>query len=119
MPRAAPRRLCGRRSAQTLCLRDLWRLRRVVRVDLVDAATSPANSVKSGLRKIEVEGAGTVRAKKRTERRVASKAKRKLSFAAGVGLALRRAAKEARRVARMHGTPIYVWENGRVVAKKP
>jgi hypothetical protein len=41
------------------------------------------------------------------------------SFAAGVGRALRLAAKDARKTARMHGTPIYVWENGKVVAKKP
>ncbi len=33
-----------------------------------------------------------------------------------VGLALRRAAKDARRTARMHGVPIYVWENGKIVA---
>ena len=25
----------------------------------------------------------------------------------------------AREVARMHGTPIFVWEDGKVVAKKP
>ncbi len=36
-----------------------------------------------------------------------------------VGRALRLAAKDARRIARMYGTPIYVWENGKVVAKKP
>lgn len=36
-----------------------------------------------------------------------------------VGAALRRAAKVARKTARMYGTPIYVWENGKVVAKKP
>jgi hypothetical protein len=41
------------------------------------------------------------------------------SFAAGVGRGLCLAAKAAREVARMHGTPIYVWENGKVVAKKP
>jgi hypothetical protein len=41
------------------------------------------------------------------------------SIAAGVGQALRRAAKDARKTARMYGTPIYVWENGKVVAKKP
>ena len=41
------------------------------------------------------------------------------SFAAGVGRGLRRAARTAREVARMHGTPVYVWENGRVVAKDP
>ncbi len=40
-------------------------------------------------------------------------------FAEGVRRALRRAAKAARRTARAHGTPIYVWENGKVVAKKP
>jgi hypothetical protein len=39
--------------------------------------------------------------------------------AAEVGGALRRAAKDARKIARMHGTPIYVWENGKVVATKP
>jgi hypothetical protein len=41
------------------------------------------------------------------------------SFAAGVGQALRKAAKDAAKTARMHGTPLYFWENGRVVAKKP
>ena len=39
--------------------------------------------------------------------------------AAKVGRALRRAAKDARRTARMHGVPIYIWENGKVVAVKP
>jgi hypothetical protein len=39
--------------------------------------------------------------------------------AAEVGGALRRAAKDARNIARMHGTPVYVWENGKVVATKP
>ena len=38
---------------------------------------------------------------------------------AAVGQALRRAAKVARKTARMHGTPIYVWKNGKVVAEKP
>ena len=32
---------------------------------------------------------------------------------------LRRAAKVARTTARMHGTPIYIWKNGKVVAEKP
>lgn len=40
-------------------------------------------------------------------------------FAKIVGRALRRSARTARKTARMHGTPIYVWENGKVVAKKP
>jgi hypothetical protein len=35
------------------------------------------------------------------------------------GRALRRAAKAARKTARMHGTPIYIWKNGKVVAEKP
>jgi hypothetical protein len=39
--------------------------------------------------------------------------------AAKVERALRQAAKDARRTARMHGLPIYVWEKGRVVAVKP
>ena len=46
------------------------------------------------------------------------KAKSK-SFALDVGKALRRAAKVARKTARAYHTPIYVWENGKVVAKKP
>jgi hypothetical protein len=41
------------------------------------------------------------------------------SFSETVGRALRRAAKAARKTAKMYGTPIYVWENGKVVAKKP
>ena len=38
-------------------------------------------------------------------------------FVQSVGRALRRAARAARKTARMYGTPIYVWENGKVVAK--
>ena len=40
-------------------------------------------------------------------------------FSAAVGRALRRAAKVARKTARMHGTPVYIWKNGKVVAEKP
>jgi hypothetical protein len=40
-------------------------------------------------------------------------------FSAAVGRALRRAAKVARKTARMHGTPIYIWKSGKVVAEKP
>lgn len=40
-------------------------------------------------------------------------------FSKQVGAALRRAAKVARKTARMYGTPIYVWEDGKVIAKKP
>lgn len=43
----------------------------------------------------------------------------KLKTAAKVGRALRQAAKDARRTARMHGAPIYVWEKDKVVALKP
>jgi len=41
------------------------------------------------------------------------------SFAAGVGRGMMRAARTAREVARMHETPNYIWEDGKVVAKKP
>ena len=41
------------------------------------------------------------------------------SFAAAVGSALRRAGKSARKTARAHGTPVYVWQDGKVVAQKP
>ena len=37
---------------------------------------------------------------------------------AGVGPALRRAAKQARKIALQTNTPLVVWENGRVVKKK-
>jgi hypothetical protein len=38
---------------------------------------------------------------------------------AGAGRALRRAALVARKIARAHGTPIYIWRNGKIVAEKP
>lgn len=41
------------------------------------------------------------------------------AFAQTVGRALRRAAKTARKIARTHHTPLYIWRNGKVVAKKP
>ena len=47
------------------------------------------------------------------------KKRRPESFAARVGRALRRAGTAARRTARVHGTPIYIWKNGKVVAEKP
>ena len=40
-------------------------------------------------------------------------------FSKAVARSLRRAAKAARRIARMHGTPVYVMKNGKVVAEKP
>jgi hypothetical protein len=44
---------------------------------------------------------------------------RQESFAAGVGRGMRGAPRTAREVARRYGMPIYVWENGTVVAKDP
>jgi hypothetical protein len=41
------------------------------------------------------------------------------TFTATVGRALRRAGLTARKTARVHGTPIYVWREGKVVAEKP
>ena len=40
-------------------------------------------------------------------------------FSRAVGRALRRSARRAREVARMHGTKIYVLKNGKIVAIKP
>jgi hypothetical protein len=40
-------------------------------------------------------------------------------FSHAVGRALRRSARRAREVARMHGTPIYVLKDGKIVAVKP
>jgi hypothetical protein len=48
-----------------------------------------------------------------------AKAGRPKDFSAGVGRALRRAAKDARKIARMYRTPVYVLKNGKVVAEKP
>lgn len=48
-----------------------------------------------------------------------SKKQSQNALSQAVGRALRRAAKVARKTARMYGTPIYVWENIKVVAKKP
>jgi hypothetical protein len=51
---------------------------------------------------------------KRTDR-----VKRSESFAAGVERGMQLAAKSARKIARMYGTPIYILERGKIVAKKP
>jgi hypothetical protein len=40
-------------------------------------------------------------------------------FTREIGRALRRARLVARKTARMHGTPIYIWRDGKVVAEKP
>ncbi len=47
------------------------------------------------------------------------RARKGVSFADRAGHALRLAAKDARKVAKMYGTPIYVVENGKLVAKQP
>jgi hypothetical protein len=41
------------------------------------------------------------------------------AFVRAVGRALRRAAKTAKKTALAHHTPLYIWRNGKVVAKKP
>ena len=41
------------------------------------------------------------------------------TFAAIVGRALRRSAKKARQIARMHGTLVWIWKDGKIVAEKP
>jgi hypothetical protein len=41
------------------------------------------------------------------------------NFTLQVGRALRRATLVARKTARTHGTPIYIWRAGKVVAEKP
>ena len=73
----------------------------------------PTTGVRQFGPRTPITGEKSVKAKTRT------KASRPVSFAAGVGRALRRAAQDARKTARMYGTPLYVWENGKVVAKKP
>lgn len=42
-----------------------------------------------------------------------------LGFVEGVRRALGRSARAARKIAKMHGTPIYIWKDGKVVAEKP
>lgn len=51
--------------------------------------------------------------------KVTKQTQRTKDFVASVGQALRRAAKSARKTARMHGTPIYISKDGKVVAVKP
>lgn len=40
-------------------------------------------------------------------------------FVARVGRALRRAARRARQTAWASGTPVYVWQDGKIIAEKP
>ncbi|MGV3638168.1 MAG: hypothetical protein ACO1NQ_11060 [Flavobacteriales bacterium] len=53
-------------------------------------------------------------AKKKTTR-----SKRSDEFVAAVGRALKRSAKVARKVAKMHGTPVAVMKDGKMVLEKP
>ncbi len=48
-----------------------------------------------------------------------TKKKHPSAFAASVGRALRRSARVARKTARAHGTPVYIWRDGKIVAEKP
>jgi hypothetical protein len=43
----------------------------------------------------------------------------KKTFVAAVGRALRRAGRTARKTAKMYGTPVYVWRDGKIVAERP
>jgi hypothetical protein len=43
----------------------------------------------------------------------------KKRFAVSVGRALRRSAQVARKTAKLHGTPLYFWKNGKIVVQKP
>jgi predicted ABC-type ATPase len=51
--------------------------------------------------------------------RALDKKSKEFDRASAAGRALRRAARVARKTARMHGTPIYVLRDGKVVAEKP
>jgi hypothetical protein len=42
-----------------------------------------------------------------------------IRFFESVKRAMPAAARRARKIAKMHGTPICVWQDGKVVAKKP
>jgi hypothetical protein len=42
-----------------------------------------------------------------------------IDFVAAVGRALRRAGRDARKTARMYGTPVYIMKDGKVIAIKP
>lgn len=60
----------------------------------------------------------SVKALKRAMKSV-NRANNGKEFSLQVGRALRRAAKAARKTARMYGTPIYIWRDGKIVAEKP
>lgn len=49
----------------------------------------------------------------------AKRSRKPNALSRAAGKALRRAGKRARAVAKAHGTPVYVWKDGKVVAEKP
>jgi hypothetical protein len=51
--------------------------------------------------------------------KAANQKKQSKNFAAPVGRALRRAGQTARKTARAHGTPVYVVQDGKIIAAKP
>ena len=63
--------------------------------------------------------AGRVRLVKAEKPSTRTSSNRNPKLAARVERALLRAGETARRTARMHGTPFYFWENGKVVVKRP
>jgi hypothetical protein len=72
------------------------------------------------LRKIgQSADAGRVRTVTTRRARKRTSANRNPKLAARVERALLRAGETARRTARMYGTPLCVWENGKMVAKRP
>jgi hypothetical protein len=71
-----------------------------------------------GLRQFE-QAAKTGRVRAMKAKSPSKRLNRNPKLAARVGRALIRAGDNARRTAQMYGTPLYVWENGKVVAKRP
>src|SRR5580658_1498523 len=115
------------------CVQSTWAVHSGLAAVRPGAARSPSRKLRvwkrSGYR-IETAGRqlGGVRqfrrqsstlGEKSMKTKTRTKMSRSKSFAAGVGRALRRAAKDARKTARMYETPLYVWEDGKVVAKEP
>jgi hypothetical protein len=66
----------------------------------------------------QIAEAGRVRVVKVEKPSKRTSSNRNPKLAARVERALMRAGETARRTARMYGTPLYFWENGKVVAKR-
>lgn len=74
------------------------------------------------MKRTRAKGKVTKRAKRASRGKSVAKSteiNRNPELAARVERALLRAGESARRTARMYGTPLYVWEKGRIVAKRP